>query len=126
MSFSDADANIYSALDAAAGLNGVALSPDLRNRDTDIPAVTWTLEDKNPTQTSAGSIAPYHARFTFVCYSTSRVLANDLADAVLAALAASADFQTRESARTSDLILRGSESVPTPTINLDLILTFGT
>lgn len=124
MSFADADANIYTALNVVA-LDGVALSPDLRNRETDIPAVTWTLEDKNASQVSTGSVAPYHARFTFVCYSTSRVLANDLADTVLTALGASVDFQTRENARTSDLILRGSESVPTPTINLDLILTFG-
>lgn len=125
MSFADADANIYTALNVVA-LDGVALSPDLRNRDTDIPAVTWTLEDKNATQSAGGSIAPYHSRWTFVCYQTSRVLANDLADAVLTALGASVHFKTRENARTSDLILRGSESVPTPTINLDLILTFGT
>ena len=124
MPFANADANIYSALNVA-GLSGVAISPDLRNRETDIPAVTWVLDDNVPTQYAGGSIAPYHARYTFTAYQTTRQLAEDLADSVLTALRASSDFQTRENARTSDLIIRGSESVPTPTTNLDITLTFG-
>lgn len=124
MPFNTADANIYDALDVSS-LNGVALSPDLRNRETDIPAVTWTLEDNQPAQTSTGTVPPYHARFTFVCYQTTRVGCEDLADLVVAALVASADFQTRENARTSDLIIRGADSVQLPTTNLDITLTFG-
>lgn len=124
MPFASADANIYSALNVA-GLTGVAISPDLRNRETDIPAVTWTLEDNVPTQHAGGSIAPYHARYTFTTFHTTRQRAENLADSVLTALRASTDFQTRENARTSDLIIRGSESVPTPTTNLDITLTFG-
>ncbi len=124
MPYASADANIYDALDVS-GLSGVALAPDLRNRETDIPAVTWTLEDNQPAQTSTGAVAPYHARYTFVCYQTSRVLAEDLADSVITALSASADFQTRENARTSDILIRGAESTQTPTTNLDITLTFG-
>ena len=53
------------------------------------------------------------------------MLAEDLADSVITALSASADFQTRENARTSDILIRGAESTQTPTTNLDITLTFG-
>lgn len=125
MPFADADENIYDALNVAA-LSGVALAPDLRNRETDIPAVTWVLEDNQPTQHAGGSGGPFHARYTLSTYHTSRMLAEDLADSALTALRASADFLVRENARSSDILVRGAESTPLPTTNLDLTLTFGT
>ena len=125
MPFADADENIYDALNVAA-LSGVALAPDLRNRETDIPAVTWVLEDNQPTQHAGGSGGPFHARYTLSTYHTSRMLAEDLADTALTALRASADFLVRENARSSDILVRGAESTPLPTTNLDLTLTFET
>lgn len=125
MPFADADENIYDALNVAA-LSGVALAPDLRNRETDIPAVTWVLEDNQPTQHAGGSGGPFHARYTLSIYHTSRMLAEDLADTALTALRASSDFLVRENARSSDILVRGAESTPLPTTNLDLTLTFGT
>lgn len=125
MPFADADENIYDALNVAA-LSGVALAPDLRNRETDIPAVTWVLEDNQPTQHAGGSGGPFHARYTLSTYHTSRMLAEDLADSALTALRASSNFLVRENARSSDILVRGAESTPLPTTNLDLTLTFGT
>ena len=98
MPFADADENIYDALNVAA-LSGVALAPDLRNRETDIPAVTWVLEDNQPTQHAGGSGGPFHARYTLSTYHTSRMLAEDLADTALTA--------TRGEARARPLLLRG-------------------
>ena len=50
MSFAEADAKIKTALD---GLSA-ACTPDIRNRETDIPAVVWSLEDSGATETAGG------------------------------------------------------------------------
>ena len=50
MSFAEADAKIKTALD---GLSA-ACTPDIRNRETDIPAVVWSLEDSGATEDRQG------------------------------------------------------------------------
>ena len=121
MSFANADKNIKTALTAVVA----ACTPELRNRDTDVPAVVWNLEDSGATETAKGSGAPYHARYSFLCMSNSRILVEDLADDVLAKLVASTDFLSRETSRSGDVILRGSDTKPVYTSNLSTVLTFG-
>ena len=121
MSFAEADAKIKTA---TASLSA-SCSPDIRNRETDIPAVIWTLEDSGATETAGGSGAPYHARFVFLIMHTSRIFADDLTDLVLAGLVASSDFMTRETSRSGDLILRGADTKPVYTTTLSTVLTFG-
>lgn len=121
MSFAEADAKIKTAIGDLAA----ACTPDIRNRETDIPAVVWSLEDSGATETSTGSGAPYHARFMFLCMDSSRILAENLADALLVKLIASSDFMTRESSRSGDLVLRGADTKPIYTTTLSTVITFG-
>ena len=121
MSFAEADAKIKTALD---GLSA-ACTPDIRNRETDIPAVVWSLEDSGATETAGGSGGPYHARFQFFCMDSSRILVEDLADALLVKLIDSSDFMTRETSRSGDVLLRGADTKPIYTSTLSTVLTFG-
>lgn len=127
MSFETADQDIYDALTAAGtGVgSGIAISPDVRNRETDVPAIIWSIDDSGGSQTSAGTIGPYHARYTMSVMHTSRLTSIALAEDAIVALEASSDFQTRENSRRGEAIARGSESTPLYLTELDLTLTFG-
>ena len=85
MSYSTADADIKTAL---VGVNAIA-TPDIRRRETDVPAIVWTLIDSNPTQTATGSAAPFHTQYEFTTFELSRIDAERLADDALAALVGS-------------------------------------
>lgn len=122
MSYSTADADIKTAL---AGVNAVA-SPDIRRRETDVPAVVWTLLDSNPTQTATGSSAPFHTQYEFTVFELSRIDAERLADSSIAALVASSSFiGAREVSRSPDLIIRGADTTPLYTTQVVVALTFG-
>jgi hypothetical protein len=125
--FETADQHIYDALKAAGtGVgSGIAIAPDVRNRETDVPAIIWSVDDSGGSQTSAGTIGPYHARFTMSIMHTTRLSSMALANDAVSALAASGNFQTRENSRRGEAIARGSESVPLYLTELDLTLTFG-
>lgn len=123
MSWVSADADIATALaDVAA-----AKAPNLRNRETDVPAVVWALMDSGPTESATGSGAPYHARYDFDCMTLSRISAEDLADTVVEALAASASFvHARETSRGSDVVVRGADKTPLYVATISMSITFGT
>jgi hypothetical protein len=122
MSWATADEDIATAL---AGVTA-AKSPNLRNRETDVPAVVWALVDSGPTESASGSGAPYHARFEFDCMALSRIAAEDLADAVVAALAVGASFvHARETSRGSDVVVRGADKTPLYVATLSMSITFG-
>jgi len=125
--FETADQHIYDALtDALNGVgSGIAIAPDVRNRETDVPAIIWSVDDSGGSQTSAGTIGPYHARYTVSVMHTTRLTSMALAEDALAALEASAAFLTRENSRRGEAIARGSESTPLYLTELDLTLTFG-
>jgi hypothetical protein len=122
MSWATADADIATAL---AGVSA-AKAPNLRNRETDVPAVVWALVDSGPTESASGSGAPYHSRFEFDCMALSRIAAEDLADAVVVALAGSASFvHARETSRGSDVVVRGADKTPLYVATLSMSITFG-
>tara|TARA_R100000654_G_scaffold762_2_gene2937 strand:+ start:285 stop:671 length:387 start_codon:yes stop_codon:yes gene_type:complete len=127
MSYADADKEIAEALSDAAV--SASCSPDLRNRDTDIPAVVWALADKNPSESSTGTIPPYHARYEFDCLALSRLNAERLADEVIAALQPGGGTwtweTTRENNRSSDVIIRGADKTPVYVSSMSVTLTFG-
>ena len=128
MSYASADQDIAQKL-ATAGVSA-SCSPDLRNRETDIPAVVWALVDKNPSETSTGTTTPYHARYDFDCLSTSRMFAENLADDVIAALQPETwpggSWQgMRETNRSSDVIIRGADKTPVYVASLSITFTFG-
>ncbi len=127
MPFRTADRHIYDALtDVTNGVgSGIAIAPDVRNRETDVPAIIWSVDDSGGSQTSAGTIGPYHARYTVSVMHTTRLTSVALAEDALAAMEASSDFQTRENSRRGEAIARGSESTPLYLTELDLTLTFG-
>ena len=121
MSWATADQDINTALSGVTA----AKSPNLRNRDTDVPAVVWSLIDNNPTESASGSGAPYHARYEFDCLEDSRIEAEDLADSVVAALAASASFTAaRETNRGADVVVRGADKTPLYVSTISMTLTF--
>ena len=121
MSYSTADEDIKTAL---AGVSAAA-APNLRNRETDVPAVVWSLVDNNPTESASGSTAPYHARFDLDCMHTSRIAAEDLADSVVAALVASTDWvHARETNRSSDVVIRGADKTPLYLTVVSVTITF--
>jgi hypothetical protein len=123
MSFSSANTDIKTALSSVSA----AAAPDLRNRETDIPAVVWALVDSNPAEHAGGSSAPYHARFDFDCLALSRIESENLADSVLAALASSSDWiHARETNRSGDVVIRGADKTPVYVTALSVSLTFGT
>lgn len=122
MSFSTADNDIASAL---ASVNAVG-SPDIRRRETDVPAVTWSIIDSNPSESATGSMAPYFTQWELVAYELSRVDAERLADSALAALVSSSDFDhVREVSRSPDLLIRGVDTTPLYTSQLIVAITFG-
>jgi hypothetical protein len=122
MSWATADADIATAL---AGVTA-AKAPNLRNRETDVPAVVWALVDSGPTESASGSGAPYHARYDFDCMTLSRISAEDLADSVVTALAASGSFvHARETNRGSDVVVRGADKTPLYVASLSMSITFG-
>ena len=121
MSFATANATIYDAIDIA----GTVVTPDIRNRETQIPAVLFGLEDSGPTNATTGSIGPYHSRYVFACLSTSRIKADALAAEVLTDLAASASFvSVHESSRSAEIFQRGADTVPVYVTELTTTLTF--
>ena len=121
MSFASANADIFDAID----ITGTVVTPDIRNRETQIPAVLFGLEDSGPTNDSTGSIGPYHSRYVFACLSTSRILADALAAGVLAELAASAAFvSVHESSRSAEIFQRGADTAPVYVTELTTTLTF--
>jgi hypothetical protein len=123
MSWATADATIATALDGVVA----AKSPNLRNRETDVPAVVWSLVDSGPTESASGSTAPYHARYEFDCMALSRIAAEDLADSVVGALAAADSFvHARETSRGADVVVRGADKTPLYVSNLSMSITFGT
>lgn len=124
MSWASANADIRTAL-TAAGVTAPA-TPDMRNRETDVPAIVWTMIESNPTESASGSGAPYHTRFDFDCLSTSRIAAETLADQVAAALAAATSFlHARETNRTTDVLVRGADKTPLYVATSSMSITFG-
>lgn len=123
MSWATADADIAAAL---AGITA-AKAPNVRNRESDVPAVVWSLVDSGPTESATGSGAPYHARYDVDCLALSRIAAEDLADSVVAAFAGSASFvHARETNRGSDIVVRGADKTPLYVATLSMSITFGT
>tara|TARA_R110002124_G_scaffold245272_1_gene410433 strand:- start:933 stop:1304 length:372 start_codon:yes stop_codon:yes gene_type:complete len=121
MSFATANTVIFDAIN----ITGTVVTPDIRNRETQIPAVLFGLEDSGPTNDTTGSIGPYHSRYVFACLSTSRILADALAAEVLADLAASASFvSVHESSRSAEIFQRGADTVPVYVTELTTTLTF--
>jgi len=121
MSFATANTVIFDAIN----ITGTVVTPDIRNRETQIPAVLFGLEDSGPTNDTTGSIAPYHSRYVFACLSTSRILADDLAAEVLTDLQASASFvSVHESSRSAEIFQRGADTVPVYVTELTTTLTF--
>lgn len=127
MPFKTADQHIYDALtNETNGVGaGIAIAPDVRNRETDVPAIIWSVDDSGGSQTSTGTIGPYHARYTMSIMHTTRLASMSLAADAMTALNASTNFDTRENSRRGEAIARGSESTPLYLVELDLTLTFG-
>ena len=75
MPFASANSDIFDAI----SVTGAVVVPDIRNRETDIPAVLFGLEDSGATNDSTGTIGPYHSRYIFACLHTSRINADALA-----------------------------------------------
>jgi len=121
MPFASANADIFDAI----SITGAVVVPDIRNRETDIPAVLFGLEDSGSTNDSTGTIGPYHARYVFACLHTSRILADALAAEVLADLSADDAFvAVHEASRSAEIFQRGADTVPVYVTELTTTLTF--
>ena len=79
MSFATANKDIFDAVN----ISGVVVSPDIRNRETQLPAVLFGLEDSGATNSTSTSGGPFHARYVFACLHSSRLNADALAADVL-------------------------------------------
>ena len=121
MSFATANKDIFDAVN----ISGVVVSPDIRNRETQLPAVLFGLEDSGATNSTSTSGGPFHARYVFACLHSSRLNADALAADVLADLRASSDFvSVHEASRSAEIFQRGADTVPVYVTEITTTITF--
>ena len=121
MSFATANKDIFDAVD----ISGVVVSPDIRNRETQLPAVLFGLEDSGATNSTSAIGAPFHARYVFACMHSSRLNADALAADVLTDLRSSSDFvSVHESNRSAEIFQRGADTVPVYITEVSTTITF--
>ena len=93
-----------------AGLN--TSTPDLRNRETDIPAIVWDLQAAMFTKTSTATMGPVTCSVGFDCLALTRLDAVTLAKSCRAALIESDDFFVTFDDESADLFERGADIEP--------------
>lgn len=88
-----AESELYSLLSAAAGVIALVadrIYPDLIPEGKDAPYLGYERANAEPVTTLEGTVLAWRVNLVIACWADTRLQANQIADAVLAALAGTA------------------------------------